>query len=178
MSSVFQTGVVKETSSSHPLLGFDWHLDGKSRVLEILIGNKNKYLNITQMTTTDMTKAAGMHRDYGGSDREDVCFSSQGHLKWQRAERRERGHREGQILPEKASCKWGGRATWDPDWRLFNRSEERQEDMGGRRRHTGECRSRAWWARKGSGDETRIGSKTEETGWKEKRWARSNSRWM
>lgn len=27
-----------------------------------------------------------------------------------------------QHLPEKASCKWGGRATWDPAWRLLNRS--------------------------------------------------------
>lgn len=35
------------------------------------------------------------------------------------------------ILPEKASCKWGGRATWDPDWILLNRSEETGQGGGG-----------------------------------------------
>lgn len=40
-------------------------------------------------------------------------------------------------LPEKASCKWGGRAACDPDWRLLYRSEEKHrggetDERGGR----------------------------------------------
>lgn len=28
------------------------------------------------------------------------------------------------VLPEKGSCKWGGREIWDPVWRFLYRSAE------------------------------------------------------
>ena len=92
--------------------------------------------------------------------RPDIPKQNTRHLKRGRTGEMEQALRfgEGQILPEKASCKWGGRATWDPDWRLLNRSEEtgqgnkkqggrvREEQMPTKWRISGRERNkRAYW---------------------------------
>ena len=165
MSSVFQTGVVKETSSSHPLLEFDWHLDRKSRVLEILIGNKNIFKHNTWQPPTwrkqqACTETTGGQTEKMSPRREKKTWSDSGLRGKSGVTGKGRFYLRKRAVSEEAEQP--ETLTGDS---LTDLRRDRRTWEGG---YTQGCRSWVWWERKGSGDETRMGCKDRRNGFKGK----------